>query len=181
MKKVTNALVVVIFAALAITNNVYAQNTNSNPLMEAAINSSNEPSLNSSANKVSREDINQKAIRHFEKKFKTARNAQWTTLKDGFMAWFIDNDITERVFYNTKGSLFGTLKGYNGDKLSEEIRRIVKANYNGYAITQVEEAQVTDLPGVTAYVVHLEGIEDLKVVRVCDGEIDVMFDARKTE
>ena len=43
----------------------------------------------------------------------------------------------------------------------------------------MDEAEVVNVPGTTAYIVHLRGVEDLKVVRVIDGEIDVLFDSEK--
>ncbi len=179
MKKLIFAIAVVIFTTLAVTNTIQAQKINSSPLMEDAIASANEMSSDNNVNTISKDDVNQKALRHFERKFKTAKDAKWTTLKDGFMARFKDNDIIERVFYHANGNLAGTLKGYNADKMLEEIRSIIKGNYNGYAITYVDEAEVVNVPGTTAYIVHLRGVEDLKVVRVIDGEIDVLFDSEK--
>ena len=58
----------------------------------------------------------------------------------------------------------GTLKGYTSDKMTDEILRMVKGSYKGYAITYVDEAEIVKVPRTTAYIVHLQGNEDLKVV-----------------
>ncbi len=85
----------------------------------------------------------------------------------------------ERGFYNSNGTVAGTLKGYTSDKMTDEILRMVKGSYKGYAITYVDEAEIVKVPRTTAYIVHLQGNEDLKVVGICDDEMDVLFDSEK--
>lgn len=174
MKKFSLAFAVVILITLATTSK--AQQATANFFMESAISGDIATATKSDVDKAI---VNPKAVRHFEKKFKGVSNAQWMTLKDGFMARFKSNDITERVFYNFNGTLAGTLKGYTSDKMADEILRMVKDSYNGYAITYVDEAEIVKVPGITAYIVHLQGNQDLKVVRFCDDEMDVIFDSEK--
>lgn len=178
MKKLSTAIVVVLLITLATlaSTALKAQEATAKFFIEAA-NTGNIGTTTES--NVDKEAINPNAVRHYEKKFKTATNAKWLTMKDGYTAKFISNDITERVFYNPNGTLAGTLKGYTAEKLPEEIHRIIKGNYNGYAITYVDKAEIMKLPGITVYIAHLQGYSDIKVVRICDGEMDVVFGSAK--
>ncbi len=180
MKKLFFAFAVVLFTTLAASNELKAQKAANNFLMDAAIVSAGAVSTDANAKEIDKEAVNPKAVKHFEKKFKAA-DAKWMVLKDGFMARYRHDDIIERVFYNPNGNLAGTLKGYFSDNMPAEVRSAIKFSYAGYAITYVDEAEIASMPGATAYIVHLQGINDLKVVRVCDGEMDVIFDSAKPE
>ncbi len=146
MKKLSLAFAVVIFTTLA-TTALKAQEPTANLFMEAAITGD---IVTATKSDVDKETVNPKAVRHFEKNFKGVNNAKWMTLKDGDVARFNSNDIVERVFYNLNGTLAGTLKGYSSDKMADEILRMVKGSYNGYAITYVNEAEIVKVPGTTA-------------------------------
>ena len=178
MKKIIFAFAVVVITTLAATNKVTAQKAGSNLMMEAvtalAIDKSTE-----ATKELAKDVVNPKALRHFEKSFKNATGVKWMGLTDGFMARFAHNDIIERIFYHSNGNLAGTLKGYSNNNMPEEIRNEIKYTYGGYAITYVDEASAESVPGITAYIIHLQGINDLKVVRICDGEMDVLFDSEK--
>lgn len=178
MKKLFFAFVVVLFTTLAASNELKAQKASNNFLMDAAIVSAGAVSTDANANEIDKAAVNPKAVKHFEKKFKAA-DAKWMVLKDGFMAQYKHDDIIERVFYNPNGNLAGTLKGYFSDNMPAEVRSAIKFSYAGYAITYVDEASVESVPGITAYIIHLQGINDLKVVRICDGEMDILFDSKK--
>ena len=53
------------------------------------------------------------------------------------------------------------------------VRAIVKQKYYDYKITYVQEVETAATLGTPTYMVHIEGDNDFKIVRVCDGEMDV--------
>lgn len=95
------------------------------------------------------------------------------------MARFAADNIIERVFYYSNGNLAGTLKGYQEDKLPEEIRSMVSNSYNGYVIIYADEAEVTGKTDAPVYIVHLQSLTGIKLVQICDGEMDIVFDSEK--
>lgn len=178
MKKLFVAFTVALIATMAANNKLVAQQTGGKMIMEAVTATAIDMSTRAGKD-LNKEEINTKALRHFEKSFKNAKDVKWMGLADGYVARFAHNDIIERIFYSTKGNLAGSLKGYTADNMPLEVSNAIEVNYAGYAITYVDEASVVNVPGVTAYIVHLLGIQNLKVVRVIDGEIDVLFDSDK--
>ncbi|MGH2565116.1 MAG: hypothetical protein ACRDE5_11420, partial [Ginsengibacter sp.] len=53
------------------------------------------------------------------------------------------------------------------------IRGIVKSKYYDYKITQVQEIETTATNGTPTYMVHIEGDNDFKIIRVSGGDMDV--------
>lgn len=181
MKKLFYAFMPVLLIIMATTNESNAQKYTGNLQADALVSTNTTPiDKKSAASKEADNDaINPKALRHFHKSYKMAEEVKWMQLKDGFMARFEHNGISERVYYQPNGNLAGTLKGYAADKMPGEIHSMIKTSYAGYLITYVDEAEIVSMPGTPAYFVHLQGNEDLKVVKICDGEMYVMLDTEK--
>lgn len=180
MKKLISAFVIVGITILATSKEAKSQNTSGRLLMEAAIVSADANGITAgSNNEISRDQVNARALRHFDKVFKTAADAKWQVLSDGFMASFKANEIIERVYYYSNGNLAGTLKGYSAKKMPQEIYDMVKGSYPGYPIVYVDEAEVEGASRITAFIVHLQNQQGLKLVRIIDDEMDVMYDSEQ--
>ena len=65
------------------------------------------------------------------------------------------------------------MKGYFEDKLDRTVRGIVKQKYYDYKITYVQEIETGSNVAMPTYMVHIESDNDFKIVRVCDGAMDV--------
>ena len=117
--------------------------------------------------------INPEALKHFSDTYKNVTGESWMKIKDGFVARFTLNGVMNTIYYNTKGRWAGSLKSYREDKLPHDIRDIVKREYYDYSITSVDEGETIDSKGVPTYVVHLEGENNVKLVRICDRQMDV--------
>ena len=79
-------------------------------------------------------------------------------------AQFKNKNILER---------YHSLKGYFEDKLDRTVRGIVKQKYYDYKITYVQEVETGANVGMPTYMVHIEGDNDFKIVKVCDGAMDI--------
>jgi len=120
--------------------------------------------------------INARAIKDFSKNFKTAQDVSWYVLKDGFSVQCKLNGITTRNYYDLKGRWTGTVRTYEQNKLPAELRKEVRSIYYDYSIYIVNEVTVGD---TTAYLVGIQDEENIKTIRVIDGEMDVYEDFKK--
>ena len=111
-----------------------------------------------------------RAMKDFNKNYKTAANAQWRQISDGFIADFTLDGIKTRSAYSKKGNWVYTIKYYGEKDLPKDVRKLVKSTYFDFSIIQVEEVQVTEN---LAYLVHIQDGKDWKIIRVVDGEMDV--------
>jgi hypothetical protein len=174
MKKIIFAFVAGCIPALAAMNGTYAQNGSTSKenihFNKAAV------SANVSAAPGA---INARAIKHFSQSYKNAGGVIWVTTSDGFRASFTLNGVSNKVYYNRRGNWTANLKNYAEDKLSFEIRDMVKRAYYDHSITYVDEIETLQSEGHPTYIVHLEGKDDYKFIRVCNGEMDVWKDFKK--
>ena len=116
------------------------------------------------------EEINEKAIKEFRKMFSFATRENWYKVSDGYIVKFLHEGIQYRAGYDSKGRWINTVKSYDPNKLSPEVRYRVKAAYFDFAIVFVEEII---LPYDMGYVVHLENDAAIKKVVVTDMESDI--------
>ncbi len=121
-------------------------------------------------------DINPKAIKDFKKTY-AARNKTWYKAENGFIASFCLGEIKNIVAYNIKGKWQYTIRTYNEDKLSRNIRATVKHTYYDYSITLVEEIHTSDK---IVYMVHMQDATSWKIVQVsADGEMELLENLNK--
>jgi uncharacterized membrane protein YhiD involved in acid resistance len=120
--------------------------------------------------------VNSRALRDFKKNYPQAESENWTTLDKGWEASFLQGDIRSVVVYNRHGDWQYGINYYTEDQLPREVRTQVKSKYFDYSISGVEEVHVLDK---VAYLVHLQDAHTWKVVRVCDGNMDLMEDYNK--
>lgn len=109
-------------------------------------------------------------VRNFLKTYKDVSGETWFEVKDGFEAMFHSDDMAYQVTYDKKGNWLRTIKAYDEEKLSHDIRHIVKSTYYDYAINRVWQIEKPFDPVI--YVVQLLGKTELISLRVCDNEMD---------
>ncbi len=162
-------------AALVVTNGAYAQTainievleTPKNVIkMDKAITSDKDNTVNMNA-------ISLKAVKDFKKTYKMVSGENWFKDLDGFNARFTLNGVSNLIYYTKKGQWEGSLKVYSEDKLARDIRDIVKREYYDYDITSVQEIETFDSYGIPTYIVHLEDSNNIKLIRVRYGVMDV--------
>ena len=185
MKKTLIALSLGFTSIVALSNCVYAQNSE-NPVAfndTKSFRSSirNLAALESPAfmgtYSPDAKNINAKAIKDFQGRFNGASNTMWFTDDNGFVSYFVKDGYGNRAFYDKKGRWQYSLLFYGEDKLPRDIRATVKSTYFDFAITLVEEVQTTE--GM-AYLIHVEDKSNIKILRVSkDGEMDIMQELTK--
>jgi len=111
-------------------------------------------------------------VRNFLRTYKNVSDEKWIEVKEGFVAMFNYNDIDYQVAYTKKGNLVRTIRSYSEDKMSPELRHIVKSTYYDYEISRVHEVELP-LTAIT-YVVQLVGKKELINLGVYDGETEVL-------
>jgi len=173
MKTIFLLMVAGYIPALLTTNRASAQNTVSLEILESQ---KNEVALEKGVrpvknNTVNMESISTRAIKAFAKTYKNVSGEQWEKIPDGYTAKFISNGVSNRIYFDAKGSWSGSLKGYGEDKLPDDVRDIVKRSYYDYSITYIQEVETIDSQGKPTYIVQMQDANTLKQVSVYEGEM----------
>jgi len=115
-------------------------------------------------------DVNTRAIRNFEKKYKNVGSVRWFETDDGYMAKFTSDGVLTKVFYNEKGNWIASSKQYGEDRLPKDVRHLVKSDYYDFVIETIVEVNTIEK---TAYVIVMHDNTSILELRVMDGEITV--------
>lgn len=172
MKKIFSILITLTIAATL--NSVFARDNSTGfnaPGSENIYLRDNEASTERDANLVS-----MRVLRDFAKSFKNVTNEKWYKVSDGFMASFDDNGIETKVAYDRKGVFHCVLRTLNESQLPTDIRAIVKSKYYDFKILVAYEITHDSDP---VYIFKIEDSKTLKMLRVADGEIEVVTDNTK--
>jgi hypothetical protein len=175
MKKYLFAIAAGILPVLAISNTANAQSLNNvivDNIRPIKINHSvfPEPKSTSIADLST---VNSKALKDFKKSYKKASNETWTKIDDGFTATFNADASRSVIYYNNKGHWTGSLKSYPENQLDKSVRALVKSTYYDFKINLVEEIETNETAGVPTYIVYMEDKNNVKLIRVSNGEMDV--------
>jgi len=125
-----------------------------------------------------RNEISAKAVRNFMKNFKNVTDAKWFKSANGLIvAYFANEKFRNWVFYNTDGDCEYMLRHYSEEQLRSDVRHVVKSKYYDYSIYLV--AEITRHEKIV-HTVYLEDKKSWKIVRVIDGELELMQDLKKS-
>src|SRR6476646_4318237 len=120
--------------------------------------------------------ISMKVLRDFAKSFKNVANEKWYKVSDGYMASFSDNGIETKVAYDRKGVFHCTIRTLNESQLPADVRAVVKSKFYDFKILVAYEITHDSNP---VYIFKIEDDRTLKMLRVADGEIEVVTDNTK--
>jgi hypothetical protein len=168
MKKNLIALVIVSVASLTGISRASAQIISSSSSLEHQINATK---TKSSINEF--EAISPRALKNFADTYKNVSGESWTKIKGGFSVLFTLNDIRTSILYDSRGYWLSSIKYYHEEKMIHEVRHIVKSAYYDYNIVYAQEIETADTKGMPTYIICLEDKTNIKIVRVCDGEMSV--------
>jgi hypothetical protein len=162
-------------SSVATFNNVKAQTEMNTYAVNTSKTGSNTTGV---ASNGTAKTINAKAIKNFSKDYHEATTAEWSQLKDkGFMCRFSYKGVLNRAFYSSNGSWLGTISSYQEAQLPKDIRAIVKRTYYDYAITFVNEINLSE--NRTTYLVYVEDEKSIKILRIADDEMEVFKEIEK--
>ena len=129
------------------------------------------------ANEAAVSTISVRAIKDFKGRFTKVADERWFLMDKGFCAYFTQDGLKVRTYYDTRGRWKASLKYCNEFQIPHFIRDVVKRTYYDLAITFVN---IVEVPEHTVYLVHLEDKTSLKIVRVNEeGEMDVLNEFTK--
>jgi hypothetical protein len=121
--------------------------------------------------------VKMKALRDFARSFKHVTNEKWYEVEDGFFAHFNDNGIETKVAYDKNGVWHCTIRILNETELPFNVRDIVKSKYYDFKILVTYEIKHNS---GTAYILKIEDSKTLKILRVVDGEMEIITDNIKS-
>ncbi len=127
------------------------------------------------SSKVDAANVNVKAVKDFNKSFKNVTGEQWYEVSDGFIANFTQNGIETKVAYDQKGRWHCTVRTLTETQLPSDVRDLVKSRYYDSNILVVYEIRHDN----TVYILKIEDSKTLKMLRVADGEIEIITDNTK--
>jgi len=124
-------------------------------------------------------EISVRAMRDFVSRYGEVENAIWHRSKDSFIAVFYRDSVQHRVIYSQRGDLSFIMKYYDERHMARNIRAQVKSTYYDYKIFIIQEIETPNYP--TVYIVNLQGETDWKKVRLCQGDMEVMEEYKKSK
>ena len=168
---VTIACTIAAIIAAGITNSVSAQKAGVSMIV-----GNNVQSLHITSGYPN--NIHIKAMRDFLKRNKTAFDAEWFTIDNGYEVRYTGNNNSHcRTVYNCRGAFVYTIKQYSEHQMPREVRNIVKSDYYDYTILMVEEVEQPSVP--VAYIIHMQDDTTLKNVVVSDGAMETMEEYKR--
>src|SRR4051794_22593793 len=96
---------------------------------------------------------------------------------DGYVVHSVIDGRQATSAYNKKGKWIYTIQQYNLDNLDKNIVDKVRSVYYDYGVTGIQKVEQ---PGMdVVYVVQLENVKSIKIVRLTDSEIELVQDLTK--
>jgi hypothetical protein len=105
--------------------------------------------------------------------------ADKTSLKSekGYVVRSVVDGRQTMTAYNKKGNWVYTIQQYSLDNLDKNIIDRVRSVYYDYGVTGIQKIEQ---PGMdVVYVVQLENVKSIKIVRLTDSEIELVQDFTK--
>jgi len=120
-------------------------------------------------------NISIRATRDLLSRYKNAGNTLWYKVDNGLIAKFVSGEKSLTITYTSAGRWLYTITGYDEKSMPKEVRSIVKRTYYDFDIVHVAEVQVPDTKS-HIYLVYVQDAEQINVLRICDGEMQVLYD-----
>ncbi|HZI54604.1 MAG TPA: hypothetical protein VFD56_12900 [Chitinophagaceae bacterium] len=169
-----------LFLAVAMTQMINAQSSTDTSKFKLPA----EKIISASNNKMNFDsavwnEIKTNAIRNFTRDYKNVSNAKWYISGNGFfVVFFASEDISTWVYYNKKGDYERMIRSYKEEKLTAEVRHLVKSTYYDFTIYYVTEVN-TDKK--IEYHIKMADKTSWKTIKVVDGEMEITEEYRKAQ
>jgi hypothetical protein len=133
---------------------------------------------------INRRDLNAKeiiyarALRDFRFSYPGVQDETWTALPDKEISClFRQPGMETRLYYGKHGRRRFSISRYGADHLNQDIGERIHNEYPGYHISNVNEIKVAGFP--TSYILNLEVLDHIKVVRVVGDDMDELQEIEK--
>ena len=173
MKKILFAFAGTLIAALAVTNETYAQT--SADMASLIAYKVDKVALTKNSNSLSLDMVNAKALKDFKKHYKTDVE-KWEEGVECITSTYLSDDCRHVIYYDKKGNWIASIKMYEEDQMPKDIRGLVIAKYYDYKIVAAEEVetmQTSVRDAKPTYIVTIKGESDIKLIRIYDYNLDV--------
>ena len=120
--------------------------------------------------------INNKIQKHFSRDFAGASAQNWNIAGKNFHCSFFINGLPEWVLFSKNGQLIYNITFGTEKNMPTEIRKIVKAEYYDYTITQADQVKQDNRD---IWIVNLKDSLTYKTVRIEDGVMELVQQFRK--
>ena len=114
-------------------------------------------------------EVNQRLYDAFRKSFPDAEDLAWYNYDKDYLAKFIVKDMNHNALFRQRGSLVYDISYGYEQNLPDEIKELVKRNYDDYNIIRTINIKTG---GRNIWVVKLEGLKKYITVRIEEKEID---------
>jgi hypothetical protein len=114
-------------------------------------------------------NVSESVLKSFEGTFKDAMDPEWFKLNKNYLVKFMTDDQKNRALFKDNGRLVYHISYGTEKNLPDDIRSQVSGKYEDYTITaaiHVKEANRS------IWVINLDGLKKLIIVRVEDGELE---------
>jgi hypothetical protein len=95
-------------------------------------------------------EVNEKVLESFKQTFKDPKKTSWFESKEGYVVYFVCDEIDSRVCYDKKGNILKTCRYYNEFKLPPLLLNKLKKNYSDKTVFVVTE--IADETGIAYYI-----------------------------
>jgi hypothetical protein len=114
-------------------------------------------------------NVNQAVVKSFQGEFKNAIDPVWYTLNKNYLVRFMTEDQKNTALFKNNGKLIYHISYGSEKNLPADVRDKVTSTYADYNITtaiHVKEANRN------IWVINLDGLKKLIIVRVEEGELE---------
>ncbi len=109
--------------------------------------------------------------------FNDAQNVSWRKTNDGgYLAEYARDDIKTLACYDRKGNRMHVIRKYSENKMPRSIRAMIRCNFFDHAIVEVSEIALSWKGGELIYRVLIQNAYNLKILRICNYEMEVIGD-----
>ncbi len=122
------------------------------------------------------ENVNSRVLNAFTTEFQTAKDVEWTTAADYYMATFVYNDKHLFAYYDTNGALLGLTRYLSPADLSMNLQMNLKKNYSEYWVSDLFEVAKND---VTTYYITVENADSKIILKSSDSNSWSVFEKVK--
>lgn len=117
-------------------------------------------------------EVSGSTLKNFKKEFSEASDADWVAIKDGFRAYFRQDDILTAVDYNKRGKLYSVIR-YGKALITADIEKMLAAKFPRAGVKEVSEVKIADF-ATRVYIIVLQDEAAIKTVQVMDDEVKVI-------
>ena len=114
-------------------------------------------------------NVTQAVERSFQRQFKGAVKPQWYRVNKDYLVTFIREDMRNNALFKKNGRLIYTVRYGHENNLPDDIRKQVRDAYGDYSITNAVNVRQDNRD---IWVINLEGLKKLVLLRVEDGQME---------